>query len=92
MQTLGGPESPLAGTSKIRGSMQRGLGSSIYLGVSPHGERRAEMRALPRALGLGFLVWLLLYVVAIVIWVVAWAVRKRQGMELEAIAKEIPVE
>jgi len=33
-----------------------------------------------------------IYVLAIVIWVVAWAVRKRQGMELEAVAKEIPVE
>jgi basic amino acid/polyamine antiporter, APA family len=33
-----------------------------------------------------------LYLVAIVIWVVAWAVRKRQGMALEAVAKEIPVE
>jgi len=34
----------------------------------------------------------ILYVAAIVIWIVAWAVRKRQGMELEAVAKEIPVE
>jgi APA family basic amino acid/polyamine antiporter len=34
----------------------------------------------------------ILYVSAIVIWVVAWAVRKRQGMALEAVAKEIPVE
>jgi len=34
----------------------------------------------------------ILYVAAIVIWVVAWAVRKRQGMALEAVAKEIPVE
>jgi len=33
-----------------------------------------------------------LYVAAIVIWIVAWAVRKRQGMALEAVAKEIPVE
>src|SRR5450759_2566007 len=32
------------------------------------------------------------YVAAIVIWIVAWAVRKRQGMALEAVAKEIPVE
>ncbi len=34
----------------------------------------------------------ILYVGAIVIWVVAWAVRKRQGMALEAVAKEIPVD
>jgi len=34
----------------------------------------------------------ILYVAAIVIWIVAWAVRKRQGMALEAVAKEIPVE
>jgi APA family basic amino acid/polyamine antiporter len=34
----------------------------------------------------------ILYVAAIVIWIIAWAVRKRQGMELEAVAKEIPVE
>lgn len=33
-----------------------------------------------------------LYVAAIVIWAVAYVVRKRQGMELEAVAKEIPVE
>jgi basic amino acid/polyamine antiporter, APA family len=33
-----------------------------------------------------------LYVLAVVIWVVAWVVRKRQGMALEAVAKEIPVE
>jgi basic amino acid/polyamine antiporter, APA family len=33
-----------------------------------------------------------LYVAAIVIWIVAWAVRKQQGMALEAVAKEIPVE
>jgi len=33
-----------------------------------------------------------LYAAAIVIWVIAWAFRKRQGMELEAVAKEIPVE
>ena len=33
-----------------------------------------------------------LYVAAIVVWVIAWAFRKRQGMELEAVAKEIPVE
>ncbi|RPI32045.1 MAG: hypothetical protein EHM52_00805 [Actinomycetota bacterium] len=33
-----------------------------------------------------------LYVLAIVIWVVAWAVRKKQGMALESVAKEIPVE
>jgi len=34
----------------------------------------------------------ILYVAAIVIWIIAWATRKRQGMELEAVAKEIPVE
>jgi amino acid transporter len=34
----------------------------------------------------------ILYVAAIVIWIAAWAIRKRQGMELEAVAKEIPVE
>jgi APA family basic amino acid/polyamine antiporter len=34
----------------------------------------------------------ILYAAAIIIWIVAWAVRKRQGMELEAVAKEIPVE
>ena len=34
----------------------------------------------------------ILYVAAIVIWVIAYFVRKRQGMELEAVAKEIPVE
>jgi len=34
----------------------------------------------------------ILYAAAIVIWIVAWAVRKRQGMALEAIAREIPVE
>jgi amino acid transporter len=33
-----------------------------------------------------------LYLLAIVIWVVAWAVRKKQGMALESVAKEIPVE
>ncbi len=33
-----------------------------------------------------------LYVLAAVIWIVAKIVRKRQGMELEAVAKEIPVE
>jgi basic amino acid/polyamine antiporter, APA family len=33
-----------------------------------------------------------LYAVAIIVWIVAWAVRKRQGMELEAVAKEIPAE
>ena len=26
------------------------------------------------------------------IWIIAWATRKRQGMALEAVAKEIPVE
>ena len=34
----------------------------------------------------------ILYVAAIVVWVVAWAVRKSQGMALESVAKEIPVE
>jgi amino acid transporter len=34
----------------------------------------------------------ILYVLAIAIWVIAWVVRKRQGMALEAVAKEIPVE
>ena len=34
----------------------------------------------------------ILYVAAIVIWVIAYFVRKGQGMELEAVAKEIPVE
>jgi len=34
----------------------------------------------------------ILYIAAIVIWVAAWAIRKRQGMALEAVAKEIPVE
>jgi basic amino acid/polyamine antiporter, APA family len=34
----------------------------------------------------------ILYVAAIVIWVVAYFIRKQQGMELEAVAKEIPVE
>ncbi|HTX70586.1 MAG TPA: APC family permease [Thermoleophilia bacterium] len=34
----------------------------------------------------------ILYVAGIVIWIIAWSVRKRQGMELEAVAKEIPVE
>jgi hypothetical protein len=33
-----------------------------------------------------------LYVAAIVIWVVAYFVRKGQGMALESVAKEIPVE
>ncbi len=34
----------------------------------------------------------ILYVGALVIWVIAWSVRKRQGMALESVAKEIPVE
>ena len=34
----------------------------------------------------------ILYVAALVIWIIAWATRKRQGMALEAVAKEIPVE
>jgi len=33
-----------------------------------------------------------LYALAIVIWVIAYFVRKRQGMALETVAKEIPVE
>ena len=33
-----------------------------------------------------------MYVFALVVWVVAWATRRRQGMPLEAIAREIPVE
>jgi hypothetical protein len=33
-----------------------------------------------------------LYLAGVVIWLIAWAVRKKQGMELEAVAKEIPVE
>jgi len=33
-----------------------------------------------------------LYVAALVIWLSAWVTRKRQGMELETVAKEIPVE
>src|SRR5450756_228653 len=33
-----------------------------------------------------------LYVLAIAIWVIAYFVRKRQGMALETVAKEIPVE
>ena len=34
----------------------------------------------------------ILYVAAIVIWIIAWPSAKRQGMALEAVAKEIPVE
>jgi len=34
----------------------------------------------------------ILYLLGIVIWVVAWITRKRQGMALETVAKEIPVE
>ena len=34
----------------------------------------------------------ILYVAALVVWVVAWATRRRQGMALESVAKEIPVE
>ncbi|MBE0527831.1 MAG: hypothetical protein IH629_01335, partial [Thermoleophilia bacterium] len=34
----------------------------------------------------------ILYVAAIVVWVIAYFTRKSQGMELEAVAKEIPVE
>jgi amino acid transporter len=33
-----------------------------------------------------------LYLAGVVTWIVAWTVRKKQGMELEAVAKEIPVE
>ena len=29
---------------------------------------------------------------ALIIWIIAWLVRKKQGMALEAVAKEIPVE
>lgn len=34
----------------------------------------------------------ILYASAIVVWVIAYFLRKSQGMELEAVAKEIPVE
>jgi amino acid transporter len=34
----------------------------------------------------------ILYVAAIVVWIIAYATRKKQGMELETVAKEIPVE
>jgi len=34
----------------------------------------------------------ILYLLGIVIWVIAYFVRKRQGMALETVAKEIPVE
>jgi amino acid transporter len=34
----------------------------------------------------------ILYVAALVIWLIAWVTRKRQGMALETVAKEIPVE
>jgi hypothetical protein len=33
-----------------------------------------------------------LYLGALVIWLVAWVTRRRQGMDLETVAKEIPVE
>ncbi|MBE3073793.1 MAG: amino acid permease, partial [Actinobacteria bacterium] len=33
-----------------------------------------------------------LYVAALLIWLIAWVTRKRQGMALETVAKEIPVE
>jgi basic amino acid/polyamine antiporter, APA family len=33
-----------------------------------------------------------LYVAALVVWLIAWVTRKRQGMALESVAKEIPVE
>ena len=34
----------------------------------------------------------ILYVAALVIWIIAWSIRKKQGMALETVAKEIPVE
>lgn len=39
-----------------------------------------------------FVFMISLYGIAAVIWLVAYVVRKRQGMALEAVAKEIPVE
>jgi amino acid transporter len=33
-----------------------------------------------------------LYLAALVMWLVAWVTRRRQGMDLETVAKEIPVE
>ena len=39
-----------------------------------------------------FIFMISLYGIAAVIWLVAYVVRKRQGMALEAVAKEIPVE
>ncbi len=33
-----------------------------------------------------------MYVLAIIVYVVAWVVRKRQGIDLGLINKEIPVE
>jgi len=39
-----------------------------------------------------FIFMLSLYGTAAVIWVISYFVRKRQGMALEAVAKEIPVE
>jgi amino acid transporter len=34
----------------------------------------------------------ILYAMAAVIWIIAWATRRAQGMGLEAVAREIPVE
>jgi APA family basic amino acid/polyamine antiporter len=34
----------------------------------------------------------ILYVAGLIIWIIAWSTRKRQGMALETVAKEIPVE
>ena len=39
-----------------------------------------------------FVFMISLYGIAAVVWLVAYVVRKRQGMALEAVAKEIPVE
>lgn len=39
-----------------------------------------------------FIFMVSLYGIAAVIWIISYFVRKRQGMELEAVAKEIPVE
>ena len=39
-----------------------------------------------------FIFMISLYGIAAVIWIISYFVRKRQGMELEAVAREIPVE
>ncbi len=39
-----------------------------------------------------FIFMISLYGLAAVVWIISYFVRKRQGMELEAVAKEIPVE